>query len=427
MRPLFIATISIIMINIACWLLYVGYLSTAVYDRQFAAMAAETDRLATTLNELVGDLDEETDLESWAWDISNNLAVYVATYDYHDPLLPADYLELADQWRGKNLVVEHQGSVLFFGSTLLVEFADPPTSIFTEYLPDLTAWLSGAVVSTLIFMLMYLWMLKRVERLSSKITSHQPDADELSLAGDSLDQLSRQVQRLLDNQTIETEANEQRLIAQRDLLHGVAHELRSPMARVEFAIELMMDAPEQEQPELKEKVNEALRDLDDLVKEILSYSRLKHGPSELTLTPVNVAPMLQSALDTVQVLYPGISFEIRQVDDMTIRGDEHLLKRALINLLRNAGRFGKSRCELRCWQAGESTFISVEDDGNGIPPGKRDRIFEPFTRLDASRSRDSGGCGLGLAIVESIVDKHHGSVSVSDSVLGGALFTIQLR
>ncbi len=211
----------------------------------------------------------------------------------------------------------------------------------------------------------------------------------------------------------------------RDLLHGVAHEFRSPMARLSFAL----DMAEAEQPkpavkELIEQMSQALTELDMLVKEVLNYSRLEHGVSELKREEVSVSETVKKIIEQQQQLHPQLFFEDLSADT-TIIVDSQLFHRAVVNLVRNAARFAESRVRINCQHHVIGFLFTVEDDGPGIPPGKRARIFEPFTRLDPSRSRDSGGSGLGLAIVKSISTLHQGRVEVSDSPLGGALFTLR--
>jgi two-component system sensor histidine kinase RstB len=217
------------------------------------------------------------------------------------------------------------------------------------------------------------------------------------------------------------------LTLQRDLLHGVAHEFRSPMARIQFALEMLEDADEEEQYELRNGIHQALNDLDKLVQELLYYARLKDSQSEVIMAPVILNTLLASCIDQVSEFYPQTRFYLHADPDNTpVLADERLMKRMIVNLLRNAGRFADSQCKISFQHSDQNTRIKVEDDGTGIPPGKTQRIFEPFTRLDPSRSRDSGGCGLGLAIVASIVSKHQWSIAISDSNLGGACFEISI-
>ena len=215
------------------------------------------------------------------------------------------------------------------------------------------------------------------------------------------------------------------LLLQRDLLHGVAHEFRSPMARIQFALEMIEDADEEEQAELRSGIHQALNDLDKLVQELLYYARLKDSQSELVVSSIQLEPLLASCVEQVAAFYPETKFQLSvEAEHAMVVADERLMKRMVLNLLRNAGRFAQSQCQISITYTDRKHLIRIEDDGSGIPPGKTERIFEPFTRLDPSRSRDSGGCGLGLAIVASIISKHHWTIVISDSSLGGACFEI---
>lgn len=218
--------------------------------------------------------------------------------------------------------------------------------------------------------------------------------------------------------------NSERLILQRDLLHGVAHEFRSPMARIQFALEMLEETPENEHGRLRHSMHTALEDLDKLVKELLYYAKLKDSEAINVLESVNLHDTCMVAIEEVKDFYPEVTFQINASDATYIEGNAKLLKRLLINLLRNAGRFASKQCEVAFTTSNNGITITLEDDGMGIPPGKSSRIFEPFTRLDASRSRDSGGCGLGLAIVLSIVNKHHGTINLIEGKLSGACFEI---
>ena len=218
--------------------------------------------------------------------------------------------------------------------------------------------------------------------------------------------------------------NSERLILQRDLLHGVAHEFRSPMARIQFALEMLEETPENEHERLRHSMHTALEDLDKLVKELLYYAKLKDSEAIISLEKVNLHDTCIAAIAEVKHFYPEVTFNLTTNEAVYLEGNTKLLKRLLINLLRNAGRFASSHCEIALDDTNDSITIIVEDDGMGIPPGKSSRIFEPFTRLDASRSRDSGGCGLGLAIVLSIINKHHGTINLVEGKLSGACFKI---
>ena len=279
--------------------------------------------------------------------------------------------------------------------------------------------------------ILYLSFRQKTERVESallNIIDRKGISHETLGMQDVLHETSKRL-LVLDNYIQEVEeSNLQVVDDQRDLMHAVAHELRSPIARISFALELIED--EYSSPEnrkLLKEMHDSIDELEALIKEILSYSRLSHGKMELNKESFDLINLLNSLTARLQSLYPQQSLEVLNEDkEILINADRRLLERAIINLLRNAARFAKLNVNITIERWHESVKIIIDDDGVGIPPGKRERIFEAFTRLDPSRSRDSGGVGLGLAIVKKIVEKHQGKINVSDSPSGGARFIVEL-
>jgi signal transduction histidine kinase len=215
------------------------------------------------------------------------------------------------------------------------------------------------------------------------------------------------------------------LDSQKNLLHSVSHELRTPIARLEFAMELL--AARAGDPQLVKRVHAMegdLAELNELVNELLSMSKLDNaqGPQRALF---DIEPMLRESgaglhprpAELVLDLGAGLG---------SLDGDRRLLARAVGNLLRNAQKYAASQVRLGARRDGCLVEIAVEDDGPGIPDGERERIFEPFYRLDRSRDRATGGFGLGLSIARKAVALHGGSLVVERSALGGARFVIRL-
>ena len=219
---------------------------------------------------------------------------------------------------------------------------------------------------------------------------------------------------------------QQSISNQRDLLHAVAHEFRSPIARLRFAQDMLEECDtEPERQELLAGMDQSIEELDGLVSEVLGYSRIRHGGYRLDYASVDLAAMANTVINKVRILYPAIVFEYQGDTDATlVQVDQRMLERATVNLVRNAARFASSKVEVSSSLDERFFVLRVADDGPGIPPGRRERVFEPFTRLDDSRSRDSGGIGLGLAIVHAISSQHQGQVRLHDSELGGAEFEL---
>jgi two-component system OmpR family sensor kinase len=143
----------------------------------------------------------------------------------------------------------------------------------------------------------------------------------------------------------------------------------------------------------------------------------------LKVAPFALAPALREC--AAQLDYPVELAVDAAPGDVT--GDQRLLMRAIGNVLRNARKYAKTRIHLSARTAGAGAVeIVVEDDGPGIPETERERIFEPFYRLDRSRDRATGGFGLGLSIARKAVELHGGTIVAGASPLGGASFAITL-
>lgn len=217
---------------------------------------------------------------------------------------------------------------------------------------------------------------------------------------------------------------------QRDLLNAVSHELRTPLTRLDFGLALALsdDLPPASRERLQGLVAH-IRELDELVLELLSYSRLQN-PERL---PERVEVPLDEFIDSI---LGSVDEDLAAPDvviDVLLHGalerfvlDPRLTARALQNLLRNAMRYCEKRIQVGVRVSAEGCEIWVDDDGIGIPDGERERVFEPFYRLDRSRDRATGGFGLGLAISRRALEAQGGTLTAEVSPLGGARFRLWL-
>ena len=207
---------------------------------------------------------------------------------------------------------------------------------------------------------------------------------------------------------------------QTSLLHSVSHELRTPIARLEFALELLRDAAPDGVLAPRIAAMEAdLAELNALVSELLGMARIGSGQA-VKAEPFELGPML---VECAAQLAGPVEIDLDGgLGELT--GDRRLLMRAVGNVLRNAQKYAQSRIILSARGVGTGAEIAVEDDGPGIPEAERERIFEPFYRLDRSRDRATGGFGLGLSIARKAVEAHGGTIRVEGAAAGGARVVI---
>lgn len=224
-------------------------------------------------------------------------------------------------------------------------------------------------------------------------------------------------------------AHIQQLIAsQKELTRAVSHELRTPVSRLQFSLEMLEETKDKTaRKRYLQEMNTDLDELDDMLSELLSYARMDRKHDIIEYTPVVLADWLQRQAmhlkrdcnqKTLEVTHNGLPQQA--VSCM----DPKLMSRALNNLVRNACRYADQYVHINLSHHNGKYQLNVDDDGPGIPPENHEKIFEPFTRVDSSRNRDSGGYGLGLAIVQQIAEAHQGRITVIASRLGGVNFLI---
>lgn len=212
---------------------------------------------------------------------------------------------------------------------------------------------------------------------------------------------------------------------QRELTNAVSHELRTPIARLSFELDQLQQQPDpEENRELIADMYADLGELEDMVSELLSYASLEHGAAAINRENIQAQSWLDSVIGSValEAEAAGVQLLIRSCQVEYVRIEPRFMARAVINLLRNAIRYAERRVEVSLVRLEHGYEVRVNDDGPGVPVDGREKIFEPFSRLDASRDRRTGGFGLGLALVRRVSQWHGGKVEVLDSEWGGASF-----
>ena len=212
--------------------------------------------------------------------------------------------------------------------------------------------------------------------------------------------------------------------AQRRFISDASHELRSPLATIRQHAELAQAHPSTTSiGELSEVVSEEGLRLQGIVESLLLLARLDEGASGRA-EPVDLDDV---ALGEVRRLRAaGLDVDGSGIRAARVDGDPRLLGQLLRNLADNASRHSRGRVAIGVEPSDGHVFVTVEDDGAGIAPAERERVFERFVRLDEARSRDAGGSGLGLAIVRGIAASAGGTVIVDESRWTGARFVVTL-
>lgn len=248
-------------------------------------------------------------------------------------------------------------------------------------------------------------------------------ADEIGEVASAFDDMADRVARLL--------------LAERELLANVSHELRTPLARIRVALDLANEAEPAVAVESLGDIAEDLAELERIVDDVLAAARLAHedGSPASSSFPVRteVIPMnalLDKSVSKFKSQHPARKLSVEVDGDLpAVQGDPILVRRVIDNLLDNAHKYSKGgddRIDVRATTEGEAILVEVKDRGVGIARADLDRVFEPFFRADRSRTRTTGGLGLGLALVKRVVDAHGGTIDIESEVAVGTCVRVRL-
>lgn len=237
--------------------------------------------------------------------------------------------------------------------------------------------------------------------------------DEIAHLAATFNSMTEHIRRLIESQ--------------RELTRAVSHELRTPVARIRFAVDMLADTDDyDDRMSQRDYIDQDIEALNGLIDEILTYAKLEEGSPKMTWEAVNLKELVEQIVRETNALGKPVTVLVGNIDKVAIaQADRRYLHRVLQNLAGNATRYAEKIIIVSAGIERNEAFISVEDDGHGIPEKDREKVFIPFARLDDSRTRASGGYGLGLSIVSRIAFWFNGRMSVDESpTLGGARFTM---
>ena len=213
---------------------------------------------------------------------------------------------------------------------------------------------------------------------------------------------------------------------QKRFLGDIAHELCSPISRIQVALGILEQRADSKQQSYVEDVREDVQQMSQLVSELLSFSKASLEPSTITLRVVPVRPVVEQAINRESATQVEIRLEVDE--RLTVKADPDLLLRALGNLIRNAIRYAGDAgpITVNASEAEGFVTITVADLGPGVPPDSLEQLFDPFFRPEPSRNRDFGGVGLGLSIVKTCIESIHGFVFCRNRTPSGFEVTVKL-
>ncbi|HEY2297525.1 MAG TPA: HAMP domain-containing sensor histidine kinase [Jatrophihabitans sp.] len=205
---------------------------------------------------------------------------------------------------------------------------------------------------------------------------------------------------------------------QRTFVGDAAHELRSPLASLRVQLEVAARlGPNTDWPDLIDEVLIDVGRLDRLVEDLLRLARLDEtGTGSAAHEPVDLGELVTVVAGGYE--HGRVPVVVDAADDVTVLGDRDGLHRVVVNLVDNALRYAQTQVDVGVTVDGRNACLSVMDDGPGLPETERERVFDRFYRVEMSRSRDSGGTGLGLPIVRDVLRAHEGTVRLADRADG---------
>jgi len=239
--------------------------------------------------------------------------------------------------------------------------------------------------------------------------------DELGSLSDAINQMAERLAGLVGGQ--------------KRFLGDIAHELCSPIARIQVALGILEQRADTRQKDQVKDLREEVEQMSGLVNELLSFSKASVGRANIKLQAVSIRAVVEKAASRESSSAGGAEVKVEVAEDLRAVADPELLLRAMGNVLRNAIRYAGNAGPITISAAreGEKVMVTIEDCGAGIPEDALGQVFDPFYRVDSSRTRETGGVGLGLSIVKTCVESCGGTVSCENRQPTGLRVLIKLQ
>ncbi|SON52095.1 putative SENSORY TRANSDUCTION HISTIDINE KINASE [Vibrio tapetis subsp. tapetis] len=351
-----------------------------------------------------------------------------ATIEHFDSIeLPEDQKSLLLAGEIASVINENEDQILFAlieDKDILRVIDDQSTSVQILFMGAIVMGIMLCIAAVMMLWAIPLWRdLKRLVSTTNQYGNGDLQAraktskwSVVAQLGTSFNQMANNVEKLV--------------LGHRDLTNAIAHDLRTPLYRLRFALEMLKDneISKENKEKYNRSVDKSMDDLDHLINQTLILSRYsRSAPNANQIVPCVLQPILRSEINHFHLEHPSLSVEFNcatLIESEEVMVDQRAMIRAMNNLLSNAARYAKSRVDVTFERHTKGWVLIIEDDGIGIPQDLWESIFDPFTQVDNEERNTTTGYGLGLAIVKQIAIWHEGDAFVSQSALGGAKFTL---
>lgn len=324
--------------------------------------------------------------------LQNNPTIWIAWYH-------GKHFIVVDQEQGKLLLTKAKRDENDFGELLLVLLLIVLLTLIVAVTYVVLRWLLRPLK----------WLTKGVEEVSRGNLEHQivhKRSDELGQLTDAFNNMTARINDMLH--------------AKEQLLLGVSHELRSPLARIKLALEFLPES------RTRNILSEDVMEMEKMVSEILETARIRSDHHRLTAKQVNIVDLIKETIELHNNQHPGIVTE-NLPSEVMVSCDSEKIKTVINNVLNNALTYSASSDKpviVTLEQDRSAVIIHIKDSGVGIPRKELPFIFEPFYRVDKSRSKDTGGYGLGLNLCKTIMEAHNGKIEIESDQGKGTVVSL---
>lgn len=314
------------------------------------------------------------------------------------------------RYRGRHIIeVDKQSGRFIFGLARNLVIDSERNRLLVVMFVLLTAILAAAFFSIRWILRPVKWLNHGVQQVSAGNLKHRvplKKSDELRDLAAAFNHMTERIGDMLHSKE--------------QLLLDISHELRTPITRMKVALEFLTDS------QAKQSLQADIEEMEKMVTEILETARMRHKYENLKKQPANLVALLQEILPDFENQPPGINI-IDFPAEVMVKVDPEQIKTVFTNVLNNAIKYSEPdspAVKIFLTRAAGFAIVRIEDQGIGIPEEELSHIFEPFYRIDKSRSKDTGGFGLGLSLCKTIMEAHGGKIEVHSTSGKGTIVSL---